>query len=415
MVAGIVIGLLLSFSGNTQFSTFWIKPFGTIFISLLKLIAVPLVLASLIKGITSLTDISKLSKMGSRTVGIYLATTIFAVSLGLLLVNVFEPGKGFSEETRQEFSEKFSGDTAKRTAAALAVAQQGPLQPLVDMFPENIFDSVRDNRNMLQVIVFAILFGIAMVMLDDELIAPVKNFFDSLNEIIIQMVNLIMMAAPYGVFALLASLIADFAGDDPSKAGELLMTLGYYSVVVVLGLAIMIFLFYPLLLKLAIGYDYKKFFKGIAPAQMMAFSTSSSAATLPVTMNRVEKFLGISKETTSFVLPLGATVNMDGTSLYQGVAAVFIAQAYGIDLTLGQQLGIVMTATLASIGAAAVPGAGIVMLIIVLEQAGIPVSGIALILAPDRILDMCRTVVNVTGDASVCVLIDNYKKEEPVN
>lgn len=406
MILGVAAGLALSLGGYAAFSAHWIKPFGTIFINLLKLIAVPLVLVSLIKGISSLRDISKLSTMGGRTLGIYIFTTVCAVTLGLFLVNVFQPGAGFSEETRQMFSTEFAKVTTEKTATAASVKQQGPLQPLVDMFSSNIFNSITDNRNMLQVIVFAVFFGIAIVMLDDKVTAPVKNFFSAANDIIIQMVNIIMLAAPYGVFALLAGLIADFAGEDPKKAGELLAVLAYYALVVLLGLSVMVFLFYPLLLKIFARYPYRRFFSGLAPAQMMAFSTSSSAATLPITMNRVNRFLGVSKETSSFVLPLGATVNMDGTSLYQGVAAVFIAQAYGIDLSLGQQLGIVVTATLASIGAAAVPGAGIIMLIIVLEQAGLPVEGIALILAPDRILDMCRTVVNVTGDASVCIMVE---------
>ncbi len=411
MVLGLVVGLALSLTGNAQFSNEFIKPFGTIFINLLKLIAVPLVLASLIKGITSLTDISRLSSMGGRTLGIYIFTTVFAVTLGLVLVNIFAPGSGFSEETREAFSQQFSADAAQRTQVALAVQEQGALQPLVDMFSSNIFLSMTDNRNMLQVIVFALFFGIAMVMIDQKVAAPVKALFDGFNDIIIQMVNLIMRGAPFGVFALLASLIADFAGDDPAKAGELLGTLGYYSLIVLLGLGLMTFGFYPLLLKVFMRYPYGRFFSGIGPAQMMAFSTSSSAATLPVTMDRVTRFLGVSKETTSFVLPLGATVNMDGTSLYQGVAAVFIAQAYGLDLSIGQQLGIVVTATLASIGAAAVPGAGIIMLIIVLEQAGLPVEGIALILAPDRLLDMCRTITNVTGDAAVCLIVDHADKQ----
>ena len=411
MVLGILVGLLLINTGLGQISNDWIKPFGVIFINALKLIAVPLVLFSLIKGITSLTDISQLSSMGGRTLFIYLCTTIVAVTLGLLLVNITKPGKGFTEETRKEFSESFRQDTEKRTGDAFKVKEQGPLQPLVDMVPGNVFMSFTDNKNMLQVIFFAILFGVAIVMVDSPVVEPVKRAFEALNEIVIQMVNIIMMFAPYGVFALLCSLLVDIAGDNPDRALELLSVLAQYSITVVVGLAIMVTVFYPALVQIFSKFKYKDFFKGIFPAQMMAFSTSSSAATLPVTLERVEKHLGVSNETASFVLPLGATVNMDGTSLYQGVAAVFIAQAYGLDLTIGQQLGIVLTATLASIGAAAVPGAGIVMLVIVLEQAKVPVEGIALILAPDRILDMCRTIVNVTGDASVCMLVEKFKKK----
>ncbi|GAB4342872.1 MAG: dicarboxylate/amino acid:cation symporter [Flammeovirgaceae bacterium] len=412
MIGGVSLGLILSFTGNATFSVNWIKPFGTIFINLLKLIAVPLVLTSLIKGVASLSDVSKLSSMGGKTMGIYVITTMVAVSIGLVIVNITAPGEGFSEETRIEFSQKFADAAASKTQEALKVKEQSPLQPIVDMFPSNIFDAITDNGNMLQVIVFAIMFGISIVMIDPKVAEPVKIFFDSLNEVVTQLVNLIMMAAPYGVFALIASLVVDFAGNDPTKAGELLVALGYYSITVLIGLAIIIFGFYPLLLKLFAKVGYSDFFKGIAPAQMMAFSTSSSAATLPVTMSCMENNFHVPKETTSFVLPLGATVNMDGTSLYQGVATVFIAQAYGIDLSFGQQAMIVLTATLASIGAAAVPGAGVVTLIIVLEQAGIPASGIALILAPDRLLDMCRTVVNITGDTVVCLIVDKGNKDK---
>ncbi|UZR93196.1 dicarboxylate/amino acid:cation symporter [Chondrinema litorale] len=414
MVLGIVVGLILISAGWGQFSNDWIKPFGKIFINSLKLIAVPLVLFSLVKGITSLTDVSQLSSMGGKTVLIYVSTTIVAVTLGLLLVNITNPGKGFTEETRKEFSANYASDTEMRAGSAKEVQGKGPLQPLVDVVTDNIFVSFADNAKMLQVIFFAILFGVAMVMVNSPVVEPIKRAFDGLNEIVIQMVNIIMLFAPFGVFALLCSLLVDIAGDNPDRAVELLGVLAQYSLTVVFGLGLMIFGFYPMLVRVFGKFKYKDFFSGIFPAQMMAFSTSSSAATLPVTMERVEKHLGVSNETASFVLPLGATVNMDGTSLYQGVAAVFIAQAYGLDLTIGQQLGIVVTATLASIGSAAVPGAGIVMLVIVLEQAKIPVEGIALILAPDRILDMCRTVVNVTGDATVCMLVEKTKKKSEI-
>lgn len=410
MLLGTGVGLLLSFTGNAHFSHDWIKPFGTIFINSLKLVAVPLVLTSLVKGITSLSDISQLSSMGGRTFIIYLFTTMLAVTLGLIIVNIMRPGEGFSEETKLAFSQQFAESTSSKVSEASKVRQQSPLQPIVDMFPSNIFLALTNNSNMLQVIVFAIIFGVALVMIDKETAQPVKTFFDSLNEVIIQLVNLIMKFAPYGVFMLIASLVADFAGNDPVKAGELLGVLGHYSLTVLIGLAILVFGIYPLLLRILARIPYRRFFNGIAPAQMMAFSTSSSAATLPITMTCMEKNFGVSNETASFVLPLGATVNMDGTSLYQGVAAVFIAQVYGIDLNFMQQAMIVLTATLSSIGAAAVPGAGVVTLIIVLEQAGLPAAGIALILAPDRLLDMCRTVVNVTGDAVVCLSIERLKQ-----
>ncbi len=405
MTLGVLWGIFASSTGLVDFTIDWIKPFGTIFINLLKLIAVPLVLVSLITGVSRLSDVSKLSRIGSKTIGIYLMTTVLAVTMGLILVNIFEPGKAFSPEKRDEFKEQFSSATTQKSSDAAAVKEQSPLQPLIDIVPDNVFKSLTSNGSMLQVIFFALLFGIALIMIPPDKAAPVNDFFEGVNLVILKIVDIIMKTAPYGVFALLAGLVVDFAGNDPGAALELLMVLGYYCIVVIIGLALMIGVVYPILVVTVGKTKYKDFFKGIFPAQMLAFSTSSSAATLPVTMERCEENLGINKEITSFVLPLGATINMDGTSLYQAVAAVFIAQAYGIDLDIMAQLGIVLTATLASIGAAAVPGAGTVMLVIVLQQAGIPVEGIALILAPDRILDMCRTVVNVTGDASVAMMV----------
>jgi Na+/H+-dicarboxylate symporter len=252
---------------------------------------------------------------------------------------------------------------------------------------------------MLQVIFFVIMFGVGLILIPEEQARPVKVFFDSLNEVILKLIDLIMLAAPFGVFALLAAMVVE------TPSWEVFVALMLYSVCVVVGLATMIFAVYPLLVCSFTGKSYGYFFRGIAPAQLLAFSTSSSAATLPVTMERVEEHLGVDEEVASFVLPIGATVNMDGTSLYQAVAAVFIAQVYALDLTLYQQLTIVVTATLASIGTAAVPSAGIVMLVIVLNAINVPAAGIALILAVDRVLDMCRTVVNVTGDATVSMLV----------
>lgn len=405
LTLGVVWGFVASSYGLIEFTTDWIKPFGTIFINLLKLIAVPLVFVSLITGVASLSDVSKLSRIGTKTIGMYLMTTVVAVVLGLLIVNIVEPGKAFSPEKREEFKSQFAATTEQRSSAAAAVEQQGPLQALIDIVPDNIFGAMTNNSSMLQVIFFALLFGIALIMIPKDKSSPVNAFFEGVNLVVLKMVDIIMMAAPYGVFALLAGLVVDFAGDDPAAAVELLLVLGYYGIVVTVGLAIMMLLVYPLLVVTIGKTRYTDFFKGIFPAQMLALSTSSSAATLPVTMERCEERLGINREITSFVLPLGATINMDGTSLYQSVAALFIAQAYGMDLDLMTQLGIVMTATLASIGAAAVPGAGVVMLVIVLQQAGIPIEGIALILAPDRILDMFRTVVNVTGDATVAMVV----------
>lgn len=418
MVLGVVAGLVAvqmdgdpdSIGISEQFITDWIKPFGTIFINSLKLIAVPLIFASLIKGISDLKDISKLKKMGVRTIGIYLVTTIVAVTVGIIIVNAFGPGDTVTEETRIQLMDSFAGDAAARKASAADVADAGPLQALVDLVPQNIIGAASNNGNMLQVIFFALLFGIGMILIDPKKSEPVKRFIDGVNEVVLKLIDLIMLAAPYGVFALLASLVVE------SPSLDLFIALLYYSACVLLGLSIMIFVVYPLVVKFYTGRSYGSFFKGIAPAQLLAFSTSSSAATLPVTMERVEEHLGVDEEVTSFVLPIGATINMDGTSLYQAVAAVFIAQALGMDLTLGQQLAIIATATLASIGSAAVPGAGMVMLVIVLEQAGIPPEGLALIIAVDRPLDMCRTVANVTGDATVAMIVGKSvgKLHDPV-
>ena len=399
MSLGVLFGVSFSFipSGDL-FIANYIKPFGTIFINLLKLIAVPLILASLIKGISDLKDISKLSKMGGRTIVTYLITTLTAVTIGLILVNVIKPGKSISVDTRNELVEAYATDTQAKQKAAAKQQELGPLQALVDMVPSNIFLAASNNRNMLQVIFFALFFGIGMILLNEKKVAPVKNFFDSFNSIILKLIDLIMLSAPYGVFALLAALVVE----APSL--ELFKALALYAITLLLGLAAMI-LIYVLIVQLLTKRKISFFVRGIAPAQLLAFSTSSSAATLPVTMECVEENLGVDEEVASFVLPIGATINMDGTSVYQGVAAVFIAQAFGLDLSLSAQLGIVFTATLASIGTAAVPSAGIVMLVIVLAQAGIPEAGLALIFAIDRPLDMCRTIVNVTGDAAVSMIV----------
>ena len=400
MILGVFFGILAYHFSLNNFTNNWIKPFGVIFVNLLKLIAVPLVFASLIKGVASLSDISRLSKIGSRSIMLYLFSTILSVSLGLGLVNLVGPGNSFSIDKKIELREKYSSKADLKINDALLVESSGPLQFLVDVVPTNIFESASKNKNMLQIIFFAILFGISIIMLPKEKTEYVRGFFDGINDIILHIVDLIMKMAPYGVFALLASLVVDFGASV-----DLFIALGYYSLTVICGLLLMIFIFYPILLRTFTNIKYLDFFKAISPAQMLAFSTSSSAATLPVTMDRCENNLGISKEVSSFVLPLGATINMDGTSLYQAVAAVFIAQAFGYDLDLSSQLTIVLTATLASIGAAAVPGAGMVMLVIVLSSVGIDPEGIALIFAVDRILDMLRTVVNVTGDATVATIV----------
>ena len=422
MAAGVSFALLMvQFEWGPKIVSDWIKPFGNIFINSLKLIAVPLILASLIKGVSDLKDISKLSQMGGRTIGIYIITTVIAVTIGLLVVNTIKPGSSISEDTRNELVENYKGDADNIKTAADKQKEAGPLQALEDLVPSNIFKAASDNGNMLQVIFFAIFFGIGLILIPEKTAKPVKKFFDGFNEVILKLIDIIMLAAPYGVFALLAALVVESPSLDLFKA------LAWYSFCVVLGLALMLCVY------LLIAWVFTKrspafFMKGMSPAQLLAFSTSSSAATLPVTMERVEEHLGVEEEVTSFVLPIGATINMDGTSLYQAVAAVFIAQAFGMDLSLSAQLGIIVTATLASIGSAAVPGAGMVMLVIVLAQAGIPEAGLALIFAVDRPLDMCRTVVNVSGDATVSMVVaksvgklgepkvknwdDNYQKKQ---
>jgi len=404
MFLGVVVGLIFSsINGGNIIITNWVKPFGTIFINSLKLIAIPLILASLIKGISDLKDISKLSSMGGLTITTYLTTTVIAVSIGLLVVNGFKPGNTISDETRTELVQAYSNDADQKREIAQEKKESGPLQPLVDLVPSNFLGAASDNKNMLQVIFFSILFGIAMILIPETKSKPVKSFFDSLNDVILKIIDLIMLCAPYGVFALLASLIVEAPNID------LLKSLLLYSVTLLAGLFIVIIV-YLMIVKFFLRRNLKEFIDGILPAQLVAFSTSSSAATLPVTMDRVHNHLGVKKEVSSFVLPIGATINMDGTAVYQAVAAVFIAQAFGLELSLVDQIGIISTATLASIGAAAVPSAGIIVLVIVLAQAGIPEAGLALIFAVDRPLDMFRTVVNVTGDAMVSLIVSKFQK-----
>lgn len=405
MLLGLVFGyIMLQIDGGADFVDRWIKPLGTIFVKLLKLIAIPLILASLIKGISDLKDISKFANIGLRTIGIYILTTVIAITIGLVLVNVTQPGEGVSEETIAKLTETYATDSGVQSKITEATRQKdsGPLQFIVDMVPDNAFKALSENKAMLQVIFFAIFLGISMLLIGESKAKSLKDFFDSMNEVVLKMVDLIMLTAPYAVFALLANVVV--SSGDP----DLLYALLYYSLVVIGGLLLMI-VFYLILVALIVKKNPFWFLKQISPAQLLAFSTSSSAATLPVTMERVEEHIGVDKEVSSFVLPVGATINMDGTSLYQAVAAVFIAQALGFDLTFADQLTIVLTALLASIGSAAVPGAGMVMLVIVLESVGFPADklaiGLALIFAVDRPLDMMRTVINVTGDATVSMLV----------
>ena len=404
MLSGVTFGFIMLEVGGADFVASWVKPIGTIFVKLLKLIAVPLILASLIKGISDLKDISKFASIGLKTIVIYVLTTVIAISIGLILVNTFNPGDGVSQETISKLTETYAGNSGVQGKIAEASRQQAgrPLDFLVDMVPDNAFSALSNNKLMLQVIFLAMFLGISLLLVGEKSAKPLKDFFDSLNDVVLKMVDLIMLTAPFAVFALLANVVV--SSGDP----ELLYALLFYSGVVVSGLLLMV-CFYLTLVTVIAKRNPFWFLKKISPAQLLAFSTSSSAATLPVTMERVEEHLGVDKEVSSFVLPVGATINMDGTSLYQAVAAVFIAQALDFDLTFSDQLMIVLTALLASIGSAAVPGAGMVMLVIVLESVGFPADklaiGLALIFAVDRPLDMCRTMVNVTGDATVSMIV----------
>lgn len=459
IIIGLVLGVIYSFIssalGWNDFTIDWIDPFGAIFIRLLKFIAVPLVLFSIIVGISSLPDLSKLGSMGWKTMVAYLFTTVASVGMGLLLVNVFQPGAQMDEDQRVKNRIKYElwvqktegveildgknlladpayssylsaaeqelqadeseaqkdADFQTRMKNAKAMEEAGPLDFIVKMVPDNIFAALTDGGRMLEVIFFAIFFGLILVMLPKSTTKPVVDVVFGLNEVFLRMVEIIMNAAPFFVFALMAGVIAKMA-DTPAEVFEIFKGLAAYSVTLVIGLGFSVFVFYPILVRLFVKeLNYPAFFRKISPAQFLAFSTSSSAATLPVTMECVRDNIGVSKNVTNFVLPIGATVNMDGTSMYQAVAVVFMAQMHMVDLTIAQQLVIVLTATLASIGSAAVPSAGLVMMIIVLQSVGLNPAWIAIIFPVDRILDMCRTVVNVTGDATVSTIIAKSEDE----
>lgn len=449
MLLGVFWALLSGKFGWNGFTTDWIDPFGKIFINGLKLIAVPLVLFSIITGVSGIGDPKQLGRIGGKTLVLYLITTVFAVSLGLLVVNVFKPGiqddpvvkrekrieyevwarqngvevkdgrNLLAESTQEEIAEaearlniaqsskEYQNAASKKANAA---SDSGPLQPLIDLVPNNIVIALSDGRFMLQVIFFAIFFGISLALLPKERTRIVVEFFDGMNEVFIRMVHIIMRAAPFFVFCLMAGVLAKSADSLDELIGIFIKLMGY-SLVVVFGLALMLFGFYPLLLKIfRADFSYRDFFKGMSAAQFLAFSTSSSAATLPVTLECVNENLKVPEKSSDFVLPIGATVNMDGTSLYQAVAVIFLAQFHDVDLSIAQQLGIVFTATLASIGAAAVPGAGLIMLMVVLESVGLNPMWVAIVLPMDRLLDMCRTVINVTSDATVSTAIAKWEK-----
>jgi len=406
LVLGVLFGIVAAINHWGQFTQDWIAPFGTIFVNLLKLIAVPLVMASLVTGVASLADLTKLSRMGGKTIVIYLITTVVAICIGLILVNALQPGASIPDDVAANLQATYQEEMEQRSGDVQLVKERGPLQPLVDIVPQNIIGAAGSNRNMLQVVFFALFIGIGLILVRNERTEVVLRFFQGLNDVIIKLVDVIMLIAPIGVFALIAGTITSIAGDSLASVLELLRSLGFYALVVCLGLVLHVIIVYGGLIHFISPLSLKQFFRGISPAQLLAFSTSSSAATLPVTMECARENLGVKKEVASFVLPLGATINLDGTAMYQSIAAVFIAQALGMELDFAAQLTIVLTALLASIGAAPVPGAGLIMLVIILEAIGVPSGGVALILGVDRILDMLRTTANVTGDAMVSVLVN---------
>ncbi len=448
LILGLGYALFAASQGWLSFTGDWIAPWGDIFLNLLKLIAVPLILFSIIKGIGGLSDVARLGRLGVKTLLFYVGTTFLAITVGLLVVNLMQPGKQVDDSTRQSNRKAyeryvyqnqdvdFKDDIRLLSDAEIAEAkgseykiedpdikekvetykqtkERGPLSFLVNMVPSNIFLSLNDSL-MLQVIVFSIFFGVTLLLIDPKKAKPVQDFVEGANEVFIKMVEVIMKAAPFFVFALLAGKISGMAkeGSELMSIVQIFKGLGFYVITVLLGLATLMFVIYPLAVTfITRRMGYRGFFSSIGPAQMLAFSTSSSAATLPVTMDRVRDEMKVREEVSGFVLPIGATVNMDGTSLYQGVAAVFLAQFHMVDLSLMQQITVVLTATMASIGSAAVPSAGIIMLITVLEAVGLPGAWIAIILPVDRILDMCRTSVNVTGDATVTSLIAHSEKD----
>lgn len=410
ILAGMGIGLLLGFTACALhfegFVSDWIRPWGTIFIRLLKLVAVPLVFISLIRGVGGLKDISRLSRMGLKTIAIYIGTTIIAISVGLLMVSMIDPGKVFPREKAEEYRGRYERTVDEKKKAAEEIQDAGPLAFLVDMVPENLIQAGSDNTRMLQIIFVALLSGMAMVAVGGEKMKTLMHALDAADAVILKIIDYIMQFAPWGVLGLMASLVVDFAGN-----GEIFAALGMYAFTVILSLLLMIFLFYPSLIRLFSSVKIKQFFRAMSPVQLLAFSTSSSAATLPLTLERTEQELKISNEVVSFVLPVGVTINMDGTSCYQAVATVFIAQVMGLDLTFSQMLVIVFMTTLSSIGTPGIPGGSIVMFVMVLSSVGIPVEGLALILGLDRPLDMLRTVVNVTGDATVACIVEEGEKK----
>lgn len=371
-----------------------IKPVGTVFIRLLMFVAIPLVIASLIVGAASLGDLRKVGRIGAKTVLFYAVTIVSAITIGLVLVNTVEPGKRLTEDSREKLMAEFQPTIHQNIEESADLDLVGMLVRIVSTNP---IESMA-RGDMLQIVFFALMVGVSLTAIAREKAAHVIGFFDGFSDLMIKMVDMIMKIAPYGVFALIAATVGEFGF-------EILQTLAWYAGTLILAYLLHQFITLAILVRTLGGMNPLRFFRELKDVMLIAFSSSSSAATLPINMETCEQRLGVPKEITSFVLPLGATINMDGTSMYQAVATVFIAQVYGLDLGLTGQLTILLTAVLASIGTAPVPGVGLVMLIIVLRSVQVPEEGIALILGVDRILDMCRTVLNVTGDAVVAVIM----------
>lgn len=407
MLAGVLIGIAALTFQQTGFVNNWVRPWGQVFIRLLQLIAVPLVFVSLVKGVIGLSDIGKFSRIGIRTIILYLLTTAFAVTVGMSLGLVVRPGQFVDRQTVVSMQENYKSVVAQKKAEADTMKNSGPLSFLEEVVPDNFVAATSDNRKMLQVIFFAVLFGIAALCIERTKIVPVEQLFDSLYHILLKVIDFVIMFAPYGVTALMAGLVIDFSG-NLSMFGALAV----YAITVVGGLLFLISVFYPTLIYLFTKMKPNFFIKTMYPVQLFAFTTSSSAATLPLNLETTENKLGVSNEVTSFVLPVGATINMDGTSCYQAIAVLFIAQVIGIDLTLMQLFTIILMTIISSIGTPSIPGGSYVILTMVLASVGIPPEGLALILGIDRPLDMLRTAVNVTGDASVAAIVDTQNNKQ---
>ncbi len=412
MLVGVIWGLIASSYGLAGFTTNWIKPFGNIFINLLKLVAVPLVIVTIIGGITSLSSTSKLSRIGKKTFAWFAGLSLMSSAIGLVFVLMFSPGKYLPEEKREQLRVKYSEDVSLRISSAEEIRNSSPLKIFEDMVPGNIFFAAQDNRRMLQVIFFSIMFGIGMVLSPPEKVEGLKNFFLGVNEVMLKMIDMIMKFAPIGVMALLASLLVDLSGDNPAEAIQLLRILALFALTVILAIIFLMAVVYPIIVSRFTNFRYFDFLKKTLPAQILAFSTSSSAATLPVTLDCTERNLKVSNEVAGFVLPIGITINMHGTCIHQAISAVFIAQAFGHDLTIAQYVIVLFTCVISSMGSPAIPGAGIIMLLIVLGAIGVEAEGLALILAIDRPLDMIRTIPNVLGDALVATLVDKSEVQK---